>query len=281
MEVLFCILYYFFTDPPQKSQRRDGQAKENAGKISHPVAQKEKQGTEQQEVADGAAKHSGHHIEAQDPAAGIQGVEEEPQGHQEPKEEVQQAAQPAPPAPAAEDAKAVVHDPGPQAQDQGREERGELTGNRDAHISAEQAGEEAALGIPALLIGQGIDAALYFQIATVQTELFDVEILPRTIRTPLIVSITILFSSKLSTSSTPETVSCSRPSRIIWWSTSAPERSSSCAMVHPAFPKSCYYVYGTTGRDMPWRELTQAPANRYNRSNGDEKEEPICSGKTC
>ena len=178
MEVLFCILYYFFTDPPQKSQRRDGQAKENAGKISHPVAQKEKQGTEQQEVADGAAQHSGHHIEAQDPAAGIQGVEEEPQGHQEPKEEVQQAAQPAPPAPAAEDAKAVVHDPGPQAQDQGREERGELTGNRDAHISAEQAGEEAALGIPALLIGQGIEAALYFQIATIQTELFDVEILP-------------------------------------------------------------------------------------------------------
>ena len=71
MEVLFCILYYFFTDPPQKSQRRDGQAKENAGKISHPVAQKEKQGTEQQEVADGAAQHSGHHIEAQDPAAPV------------------------------------------------------------------------------------------------------------------------------------------------------------------------------------------------------------------
>lgn len=178
MEVLFCVLYYFFTDPPQKDQRRDRQTKENAGKISHPVTQKEKQRTEQQEVADGAAQYGGHHVEAEDPAAGIQSVEEEAKGHQKPKEKIQQTAQPAPPAPAAEDAEAVIHHPGPQAQGQGREEGGELAGNGDTHGSAEQAGKETALCIPAFFVGQGVNAALYFQIAPVQTELFNVEVLP-------------------------------------------------------------------------------------------------------
>ena len=178
MEVLFCVLYYFFTDPPQKDQRRDRQTKENAGKISHPVTQKEKQRTEQQEVADGAAQYGGHHVEAEDPAAGIQSVEEEAKSHQKPKEKIQQTAQPAPPAPAAEDAEAVIHHPGPQAQAQGREEGGELAGNGDTHGSAEQAGKETALCIPAFFVGQGVNAALYFQIAPVQTELFNVEVFP-------------------------------------------------------------------------------------------------------
>ena len=38
---------------------------------------------------------------------------------------------------------------------------------------------------------------------------------PRTMRVPRLVSMTMVFSSKLSTSSTPETESCSRSSRMM------------------------------------------------------------------
>ena len=135
---VFCTI---FTDPPQKDQRENRQTKENAGKISHPVTQKRNRGL--------SGRSSRWRRPVRRPPCRSGGPRrrypgdggKRPKSHPEAKEKIQQTAQPAPPAPAAEDAEAVIHHPGPQAQAQGREEGGELAGNGDTHGSAEQAGK--------------------------------------------------------------------------------------------------------------------------------------------
>ena len=54
---------------------------------------------------------------------------------------------------------------------------------------------------------------------------------PRTTSVPFTVAMTMVFSSKLSTSSTPEMVSCSRPLSRMWWAASAGRRLSSYAII--------------------------------------------------
>ena len=54
---------------------------------------------------------------------------------------------------------------------------------------------------------------------------------------------TMVVSSKLSTSSTPETVRDSRPSKITWWAASGRTRFSSYCILIPPFPQLCTILW--------------------------------------
>lgn len=135
MEALFCGIGHFFKERQEKMKGKGRQAEQGAGQIGQAVAQKKGQGAEKEKIDHRAGQHGQHHVQPQHPLPGIQRVEEESQGHQQPEEQIQHSAQCPEMDPDPEHPEAVVKQPHGAAQRQGGEKGGELPGDGYAHLS--------------------------------------------------------------------------------------------------------------------------------------------------
>ena len=180
MEVLLCNFFNFFTDMPQQDQGKCAELPEKSDPVGHQTGQKEGRTAQRQKIDARPQEEGQHHINAQLPAPGGDGIEKEPRGDQSPEEEIQRGAQQGEPDPPPEDAEQIIYQAQRRPQAGGAQERKGLVQKVDAHRVdlSEQPGQEAAPFAPVVLIGQGVHASLHLQVSPVQTQLFDVEVLP-------------------------------------------------------------------------------------------------------
>ena len=93
MEVLLCNFFNFFTDMPQQNQGKCAELPEKSDPVGHQTGQKEGRTAQRQKIDDRSQEEGQHHINAQLPAPGGDGIEKEPRGDQSPEEEIQRGAQ--------------------------------------------------------------------------------------------------------------------------------------------------------------------------------------------
>ena len=93
-----------------------------------------------------------------------------------PEQQIQQRSDAFSPPSAAQQAKEIVHRPGGRPGQQAVSQSPELKRNFYLHGAAQQPGEEAAL-LSGRVVADGVDISLHLQLAPVQTELLDVQLL--------------------------------------------------------------------------------------------------------
>ena len=123
MEVLLCNFFNFFTDMPQQDQGKCAELPEKSDPVGHQTGQKEGRTAQRQKIDDRPQEEGQHHINAQLPAPGGDGIEKEPRGDQSPEEEIQRGAQQGEPDPPPEDAEQIIYQAQRRPQAGGAQER--------------------------------------------------------------------------------------------------------------------------------------------------------------
>ena len=177
MEEFFCGFSDFFTQSGQQSQREGQNFPQYGNQIRRGVPALEHPAAGQPEIGRRPRQHPQNEVAPHLSPAGGGGVYKEGRRHHQPEQQVQRPGQQGEGEAHPQDAEQVVHQPHPHPQGQGPQEEAGLVRQGGAH-SAEQPGQQPAGAVPApVFVGEGVHVPLHLQIAPVQAQLFDVQVL--------------------------------------------------------------------------------------------------------